>query len=142
MAYERKPPYTVWIVLVLQVAGCWCLSGAASAEKPPQPPEPPACHVTAGDLELYGTFHALGVTLRCDPLPEGAKALLEYRKASEKAFRQGFPLARLKDRFMGSLFWLEPGAAYDVRVTVNDRGFAGACSTRKEIVVPDPLRRR
>ena len=105
-----------------------------------------------GSLELYGTFHSMGVIAT---LPGGsdadgdAVAHVEYRLAGTDAYEAGFPLTRVaSDRFVGSLFWLTPGTAYDVRVWYSDpdgapldSGFAQAsASTRDEIVIPAPLR--
>ena len=68
---------------------------------------------TAGpSIELYGNFHAMGVivTIAAADDPDGdATATVEYRTGSEP-YRAGFPLSRVDDtRFVGSLFWLEPG---------------------------------
>jgi hypothetical protein len=102
----------------------------------------------AAMLELYGTFHAMGITIDLDPAddPElDASAAVAYRPAGSGAFQAGFPLTRVSDtRFVGSLFWLEPGRAYDVRVTFADPGggpldgtvIEGTASTRAEITVP------
>jgi len=109
----------------------------------PQPMEArdlPGTHVEAGDLELYGTFHAMGVTVPAGDAGKDTRASVEYRAAGEGRFRQGFPLARVKDKFIGSLFWLQPGTTYNVRVTVKDRVFEGACATRREVKTPDPKR--
>lgn len=98
-------------------------------------------------LELYGTFHSMGVTVdfasTADP-DNDASAAVEYRTAGAP-FRQGYPLARVSGgRFVGSLFWLSPGAAYDVRVTLTDPDagplngvvLQGSQSTRAEIAIP------
>jgi hypothetical protein len=79
--------------------------------------------MAAPALELYGTIHAMGVIvdLGASDDPNGdAVAAVQYRKVGE-AFQQGFPLARLSGtRFVGSLFWLQPGTSYEVRVTFSD----------------------
>ena len=110
---------------------------------------PPAARAAAS-LELYGTFHAMGVivTLDASDDPDGdATAGVAYRVSGSGAYRQGFPLSRITDtRFVGSLFWLEPGAAYDVRVTIGDPDggpldgaiLDGAASTRAEMTIPTP----
>src|SRR6185503_18170679 len=98
-------------------------------------------------LELYGTFHAMGITVSIanmhDP-NENAVATVEYRKGSEP-YQAGFPLARISNtRFVGSLFWLEPGTVYDVRITFSDPDgdpldgiiLQAAASTRTEINTP------
>jgi hypothetical protein len=98
----------------------------------------------AASLELYGTFHAIGIIVTLDGSddPDGdATASVAYRASGSGTYRQGFPLSRVADtRFVGSLFWLEPGMAYDVRVTFSDPGdsldgttVAGTGSTRAEV---------
>jgi hypothetical protein len=111
-------------------------------------PLAPASPSQAASLELYGTFQAMGitVTLAAGDDPEGdATAAVEYRPSGSGAYRQGFPLSRISDtRFVGSLFWLAPGSAYDVRVTLTDPGAGpldgtavqGTASTRAEIAIP------
>ncbi len=108
---------------------------------------PSLSHADAA-LELYGTFHAMGVivTLDAGDDPDGdATAAVEYRTGGG-AYRAGFPLTRVDStRFVGSLFWLEPGTAYDVRVTFGDPDGSlhntiveGSASTRAEISIPTP----
>lgn len=106
----------------------------------------------AASLELYGTFHAMGVVVTLDTEDDAdldATASVEYRAAGSGTYQQGFPLSRIGGtRFVGSLFWLEPGTAYDVRVTLRDPDggpldgdtVSGTASTRAEIVVPAPSR--
>jgi parallel beta-helix repeat protein len=103
----------------------------------------------AAALELYGTFHAMGVivTIAAADDPDGdATATVEYRTGGEP-YRAGFPPSRVGDtRFVGSLFWLEPGTSYDVRVTFSDPDggpldgttVASTASTRGEIAIPAP----
>lgn len=111
----------------------------------------PACPArAAASLDLYGTFHAMGVivTLGATDDPDGdATAYVAYRVSGSDAYQLGFPLSRITNtRFVGSLFWLTPGAAYDVLVTFDDPDggpldkttvFATA-STRAEIAIPAP----
>jgi parallel beta-helix repeat protein len=48
-------------------------------------------------------------------------ASLAYRQSGSGPYHQGFPLSRVTDtRFVGSLFWLDPGMSYDVRVNFDD----------------------
>ena len=111
---------------------------------------PPSITRGAAALELYGTFNAMGVTVSLtageDPDLD-AVASVEYRLSGGGAYKAGFPLTRVAaDRFVGSLFWLEPGKIYDVRVsftdpdggplqgvTVEDTG-----ATRAEVTIPSP----
>ncbi len=103
----------------------------------------------AAAVSLYGTFHAMGVIVTIDAADdpdEDATASVAYRVNGSGAYRQGFPLSRIGDtRFVGSLFWLEPGTAYDVRVTFSDpdgpldgTSVNGTASTRAEIAIPTP----
>jgi parallel beta-helix repeat protein len=113
------------------------------------PPWAPAVHAAAS-LELYGTFHAMGLIVSLaggDDPDRDAVAGVEYRLSGGGAYRSGFPLSRVADtRFVGSLFWLEPGTAYEVRVTLNDPDggpldgavLTAAASTRAEISIPAP----
>jgi len=107
---------------------------------------------TVGSLELYGTFHAMGVIAT---LPAGtdansnAVANLEYRVSGTGDYLLGFPLTRVSaTSFVGSLFWLTPGTSYDVRVRYADpdgapldnAGAGATASTRAEISIPFPTR--
>jgi parallel beta-helix repeat protein len=105
-----------------------------------------------GSLELYGTFHAMGVIAT---LPSGsdsnnnAVANVDFRVTGAADFGAGFPLTRTgPTTFIGSLFWLVPGTSYDVRVRYSDpdggaldRAWtASTASTRAEITIPSPTR--
>ncbi len=103
----------------------------------------------AASLELYGTFHALGVIVTIgsgDDPDQDATASVSYRTGGG-SYQPGFPLTRISStRFVGSLFWLQPGTTYDVQVTFNepDSGplngntVQSTASTRSEIVLPAP----
>jgi len=102
----------------------------------------------AAVLELYGNFNTMGVIVTLDATddPDGDAATnLEYRLAGEASYRPGFPLTRVAGaRFVGSIFWLEPGSAYEVRVSFADPDsdpldgviLNGSASTRAEIAIP------
>jgi hypothetical protein len=104
--------------------------------------------VQTASLELYGTFEAMGIVVTVDSGddPDGdATASVDYRPSGVGAFVQGFPLARISEtRFVGSLFWLEAGSTYDVRVTFHDPDgdpldgvvVEGSAVTRTEIGIP------
>jgi hypothetical protein len=70
----------------------------------------------AATLELYGTFHAMGIVVTiasADDPDLDAVGNVEYRLGGSGPYRQGFPLARVTStRFVGSLFWLAPGTTY------------------------------
>lgn len=103
----------------------------------------------AASLELYGTFHAMGVIVTLDPADDpdqDATASVEYRVAGG-TYHTGFPVSRVAlTRFVGSLFWLQPGNTYDVRVTfadpdggpLNGTSVQATAATRAEISVPAP----
>jgi parallel beta-helix repeat protein len=109
----------------------------------------PHAHAAAS-LELYGTFHAMGVIVTMDPSDDpdaDAVAAVTYRSGSD-AYKTGFPLSRVSStRWVGSLFWLDPGTGYDVRVTITDPDHGpldqatlqSSMATRSEIVVPAPV---
>ena len=108
---------------------------------------------TSASIELYGTFHAMGVIVTIAAADDAASltdgdatAAVECRTGSQ-AYQTGFPLSRVDDtRFVGSLFWLEPSTTYDVRVTFDDADggpldgviVTASGATRSEIVVPSP----
>jgi hypothetical protein len=109
----------------------------------------------AATLDLYGTFHAMGVVVTIDASddPNGnAVSSVAYRiYGSGSPYREGFPLSRVDGtRFVGSLFWLEPGVRYQVQVTFSDPDghplhgviVQGAADTREEIVVPAATKAR
>jgi hypothetical protein len=105
-----------------------------------------------GSLELYGTFHAMGVIATLPAGSDGnsnAVANVDYRVTGAADYAAGFPLTRTgATTFIGSLFWLAPGTSYDVRVRYSDpdggtldQGWAATTgSTRAEITIPGPTR--
>jgi len=104
----------------------------------------------AASLELYGTFESMGiiVTLDASDDPDGdAIAQVEYRPSGSGSYQQGFPLTRVAPtRFVGSLFWLEAGISYDVRVSLGDPDghpidgtvLESSAATRTEVSIPSP----
>ena len=102
----------------------------------------------AASLDLYGNFHTLGITVTIESAddPEGDMAAqVEYRADGGGTYRPAFPLSRVSNtRFIGSLFGLIPGTAYQVRVKFSDPGAGplngttaiGAAATRSEPVFP------
>jgi len=89
------------------------------------------------------------VTISVSDDPDGdTSASLSYRISGSGAYRQGFPLTRVSDtRFVGSIFWLEPGTSVDVRVaftdpdggTINGTVVEGSGATRVEVTIPAPV---
>lgn len=116
-----------------------------------EPIVPLSTHARAtATVELYGTFHAMGVVVTLAPTDDpdqDAVANVEYRAGGTGPFRPGLALARVAStRFVGSLFWLNPDTTYEVRVTLSDpdgdplNGVVVQSSawTRTEIVIPLP----
>ena len=79
----------------------------------------------APTLQLYGNFQTMGVIVAVESGddPDGdVIATVEYRTGGA-AFSRGFSLTRTRTtELVGSLFWLEPGTVYDVRVSFEDPG--------------------
>ncbi|MBN1138348.1 MAG: hypothetical protein JXM73_17295, partial [Anaerolineae bacterium] len=108
----------------------------------------------AASLELYGTFEAMGVVVTLDAADDpdlDAVAEVAYRPAGQGAYLPGLPLSRVSEtRLAGSLFWLEPGTDYDVRVAFHDPDggpiegmtLTGGGTTYAEITTPTPSRSR
>src|SRR5512144_2040727 len=87
-------------------------------------------------LETYGTFESGGVVASITGDANGnASASLEWRAQGESNFRPAHPLVRIDaSHFVGSLFWLQPGQAYDVRVTLSDGdGVTGSPSATADL---------
>jgi DNA-binding winged helix-turn-helix (wHTH) protein len=94
----------------------------------------------------YGTVHAGGVVLEIGGDANlDATARIEWRRAAESTFHRGHDLVRIDATHMaGSLFWLEPSNAYELRVTASDpdgvlgsRVFSLPLETRAD-PLPDP----
>jgi hypothetical protein len=128
-----------------RIAWTQCLALSALLALPVQSEAEPS-------MELYGTFESMGVTVDLtagEDADGDARADVSYRVAGSGSYRQGFPLSRVAaGRFVGSLFRLSPGTAYDVRVTFSDPDggpldgavASGTASTRAEIALPAPSR--
>jgi hypothetical protein len=129
---------------VLRVLLCWLLAAVLLISALPTPPAR-----AAASLELYGTFHAMGVIVTIgsgDDPDQDATANVSYRTGNG-SYQPGFPLTRISStRFVGSLFWLQPGTSYDVQVTftdpdagpLNGATVQSTASTRSEITLPTP----
>ncbi len=79
----------------------------------------------------FANFHAAGVVATITGDADGdANAALAWRITGQPTFRPAQPLARIgAGRFVGSLFGLDPGIAYETRVTLSDPdGVIGAPS--------------
>jgi hypothetical protein len=146
------PDRVLCLLILLVLPSCFAVaSSASSPASSASPPASSASPLAAASLELYGTFHALGVTFSVDagddPDQNSVASVWYHVAGSAEPYRQGYPLTRISGtRFVGSLFWLEPGTTYDVRVTCSDPDggpldgaiVEGTASTRNEITIPAP----
>jgi parallel beta-helix repeat protein len=113
----------------------------------------PAVHAAAPvslvSVSGHANFHAGGIVVTVSGDAErNASAALEWRAAGESAFRPGHPLTRVDaTHFAGSVFWLQPGTSYDVRVTLSDPdGVTGTASgtaslATRAATLPEPTLR-
>ncbi len=76
-------------------------------------------------MELLSNYETVGINILLETSdPEmDAYGIVEYKPSSETSFIEGFPLSRV-DNYLGmcsgSIFWLEDGTSYDVKVTIMD----------------------
>ena len=98
--------------------------------------------VSLVSTSTYGNFHTGGVVVVVGGDANlDASAALEWRPAAG-SFRVAHPLVRIDaTHFVGSLFWLSPGTAYEVRVTLSDPdGVTGSPSATAALQArPDTL---
>jgi hypothetical protein len=100
------------------------------------------------EVKTYGNFETAGVIIKVDKMDFDESAKLEYRKKGETAYRRGHDFVRYDGNHMAtSLFGLDLGASYDLRVTLVDpdgttgaNPFVASVKTRKEFALPKPLR--
>jgi parallel beta-helix repeat protein len=73
-------------------------------------------------IDAYGTFESGGITaIVSGDTDLNAIATLEVRAPGTSDYRPAHPLVRIDaTHFVGSLFWLQSGATYGVRVTLSD----------------------
>lgn len=87
--------------------------------------------VTASEPVVVPTFHCLGLYWKPDgPLPAGTECRVDYRARGAAAWRAAMPLwfdavehagaAEHSREYRGSLVNLQPGTAYEVRLTRGD----------------------
>lgn len=93
-------------------------------------------------VEAFGNFHAAGVvTTITGDVDFDAAVALEWRRAGDAAYRIGHPLVRIDaSHFVGSLFFLDPGASWDVRVTLTDPDGVTGPATQSTSVATRPPR--
>lgn len=100
-------------------------------------------------LELYANFETAGVTATISgDTNRNAGVSLQWRRVGEATFRAGQPLLRVDaNHFVGSLFDLQAGSAYEIRATLADAdGVSGVATqtanatTRADVLVEPSLR--
>ena len=92
--------------------------------------------VTLTGIDTYGTFQNAGVVADISGDDNGnASAILEWQAPGETSFRPAHPLVRIDaTHLVGSLFWLQPGQTYAVRVTVSDPdGVSGSATLTRNV---------
>ncbi|MFC1614409.1 hypothetical protein ACFL5K_03855 [Gemmatimonadota bacterium] len=80
--------------------------------------------VRTKNLELYPTFECIGIRLHYEgDSDSNAVSTVRYRLKGSSLWLEAQPLARIKgNRFAGSIFFLRPGAVYEVEVNLKDPG--------------------
>jgi len=115
------------------------LAVAAEIESTAPPAGDPVTTV-GSSLELYPNFQTLSVyaTYSGDSNANN-DTHMEYRRSGDEAWREGHHLTRIgADLWTGSIFWLTPGTAYEVRVTFTDPdavtgdALSGSVATRSD----------
>ncbi len=86
---------------------------------------------TPGTLELYATYECIGVRLAYTGDDDNnATAHIEWRRAGDVAWFTGVDMARIQNhRWAGSVLWLKPGTAYEVRTVITDPDGGGVSTT-------------
>ncbi|HKE46998.1 MAG TPA: right-handed parallel beta-helix repeat-containing protein [Rhodanobacteraceae bacterium] len=92
--------------------------------------------VQLAGVSTHGNFEAGGVVAEITGDANGnAAASLEVRAPGAGSYRTAHPLVRIDaTHFVGSLFWLQPGQTYGVRVTLSDTdGVTGAATATADL---------
>lgn len=81
--------------------------------------------VTVGSLRNYSTNHSIGIEWDVDQdSNHNAVCAVSYRKVDDSLWKNGYPLFRVdfngENMMAGSIFFLEPGSEYEVRLTLSD----------------------
>jgi hypothetical protein len=88
----------------------------------------------AGTIQFYPNYHAIGVRLPYTGDANGnATARLEWRPAGGTLWQQGVQMTRITNaRWAGSVLWLQPDLAYEIRAVITDPdgGVTASASTR------------
>lgn len=98
-------------------------------------------------VELYPNINTIGVIVDLNSGIDANKnsiAKIEYHKPGD-SYMEGFPLSRIEDnRFIGSLFWLDPNTKYIVKISFTDPDGGGlngyieidSITTRQDVSIP------
>ena len=80
--------------------------------------------------ELYPTIHCIGIRFS---YPGNPQHTVEYRQAGSPSWKVGHHLTAITNgRLAGSLFWLEPNTAYEVKITIGSQSYTGTVTTRAD----------
>lgn len=100
------------------------------------------------EVSTYGSSETAGVLIKVEGMNFNESALIEFRRSGEANFSRGHDFVRYDGNHMAaSLFGLEPGSVYDLRVTLQDpdgttgaNPWLGSVTTRNEYSLPAPVR--
>jgi hypothetical protein len=81
-----------------------------------------------GNLDVYPTYHALGVRLSFSgDADKDGLGRIEWRRAGETTWKTGMNMTRISGpRWAGSVLWLDPNASYEVRAVIDDADGGGS----------------
>jgi len=84
----------------------------------------PAAGLKIENVEVYPTFECLGIIVKCSGEADSAAGVaVDYRMRKETLWRPAQPLNRIKGgRFAGSVFFLQPGTGYELRLKATGSG--------------------
>src|SRR5207249_84658 len=85
---------------------------------------------TPGALELYPTFEAVGARLAyTGDANLNASAWIEWRRTGDVTWQRGVSMTRItNNRWAGSVLWLMPNTAYEVRGVIDDPDGGGGAT--------------
>ncbi len=100
---------SLWAILFFILVGCTALRADENG-------------IRVKAVEAYPTFESIGLRLAYEgDADSNATASVSYRLKGAGRWRQAQPLGRIKgSRFAGSVFFLNPGTRYEVKITVAD----------------------
>jgi hypothetical protein len=100
------------------------------------------------EVSTYGNFETAGVLIKVEGMDFNESATLEYRKAGDVIWRRGHDFIRYDGNHMASsLFGLDPGTSYEIKVTLTDpdgttgtNPMTASLATKAEYALPTPVR--